>query len=238
MSQLQAKTVGTHTLVLNEWLNSIDQYMAGVNYVYDEGLSVDNALTRLRAMREREGNNLRQDPNDGFAKREFPLLTFKRGVMKHAENGIGRRATVLSPCLPISQENILNGERPSMYKVLRGVFPVDFIFYTDSIEEIERFEVEYLSEFQMGESKELKVKIPDVGDFSYFLKHNPLTDFNVSLKDMNYKSVTGSIEFEGFYFSINGTGPVITEIDFLIKQFNNRVLSQVKITPQGTVFIE
>ena len=237
MSQFNAKAVSTHALVLNEWLNSIDRVMAGTQYVYDEGLSVDNALTRLRAAREREGGNS-NDPTNPFAKREFPLLTFKRGALKYSENGIGRRSTVLSPCLPISEQEILDGKRPGLYKVVHGVFPVDFIYYTDSIEEIERFEVEYLSEFQVAESKELSVGIPDLGNFSYYLKYQPLTDFNTSLKDMNYKAIVGSVEVSGFFFSINGSGAVITEIDLLIKQFNNRVLSNIVITPQGTTYLE
>lgn len=211
MPNIVDNKVTTITLVLDAFLTLLEKRVEGLNFIYDESLTIENALTKWRAKNERE------EIQDSTA---FPLFSFNRSVLRYPEQGIARRS--------VTQKAIVKPELPSteavVYRMLYGTFDINFAMYHRSMNMQEVFEVDYLSEDGFSGQKEFIVSISDLGDHPHYAEFSPLTEKVVNSDGIYYKSTLGTISITGWYFVLQGTGQLIKEINAQICDFDTKVV--------------
>lgn len=217
---INPNAITTMGLVLSEWMDKAKAEYRDLNIIYDEALTIETALTKIRAKRERE-----EQPG----KNEFPLLAFKRSALKFPEHGMGRRSQVTRLYHPKVSEEGKQQQGPTFYKTIYGKLDVPFIFCVESMHDEEMFEVEYMSEDRISSIKELNVEVPDLGIFNFYCQYSPVEEKMVQSKDVYYKVVQGTVSLLGWYIVLEGEGKIITEIHAKIKEFNNNVLVNIDI---------
>jgi hypothetical protein len=210
------RTIGTMGLVLSRFIDQITTSYPVTNCVYDEQLTVESALTKLRARYNQEGITDRS---------EFPMFAFNRSELKWFKDGIGKRSVTLRAFDRPTEEN------PELIirKAAQASFDVNFLYLSNDAESQEIFEVDYLGEDAFSDVKTIVVDIPDLGEFNYYVQYSNLISKAMSSKDIYYKTVTGKATVLGWFFSVRGTGKWITEIEAKIKTFNDAVMSNISI---------
>lgn len=216
--------VTTIGLVLAEWIDQIVGEYPDMSIVYDEQLTLETALTKIRAKRERDQQNGVTIPAS-----EFPLFAFKRSPLKFPTHGMGRRSQVTRLYNPEVDELNKQQGNPIFYKTIYGILEVPFMYYVETLQEEEVFELEYLAEDHLSFVKNLTVDIPDIGAFNYYASYTPIEDKIVKSNDLYYKVVQGTVSFLGWYIVLEGRGKIITEIQAKIKNFQNEILSEIEI---------
>jgi hypothetical protein len=84
--------------------------------------------------------------------------------------------------------------------------------------EIEQFEITHLANEGISGTREITVNFPELGDFNYYIEYDDLLDVDLSIDNMYFKSLAGSIRIRGFYFVFRSDAPVIREINLDIYQ--------------------
>jgi hypothetical protein len=214
----QGNTVATIALVLGGFLDKLQEKHPELNSVYDEELSVESALTAVRAKYQQHGIT---------DKKEYPLFAFKRSALRYPQHGMGRRSVTnraFDRPTPENPELIVR-------KAIQAEFDVEFMHLQDRMDALEIFEIDFLSEGGFTHLSEYEVEIPDLGKFKYMVKHEPVVDKTVVHNNIRHKSLRGKATITGWFFVLEGSGKVITEISAKIKDFNSQIdLSTKTIT--------
>lgn len=216
---VRSAPVTTMVLVLDAWLNCLENHISDVNFIYDEKQSYTSSLQAIRKKYTRD--NITD-------KTHLPLFSFKRSVLRYPEDGQSRRSVTnraLAPRLP-------DGLSRDCYRGVHAEFDIEFGYYADSITEEEAFEITYLSEDGISGDKEIKVDLPDLGEHTYYATYSPLESKVFEMDDIYHKEVRGVVTLRGFYYIIHSSANVITQINSRIKHFNDRIISQTQL-PQN-----
>lgn len=186
-------------LILNEFLNQIEEWSPQLAYVYDEALTYETALEKYRA-----DKNI-SDNSDTI----LPLFAFKRSVLvPDTENSIGRRV----------------GNRPircnfpdnsvERFKGVMGTFNIEFLYISRNMQDIERFEISYLLERTVSHIKTLNVYIPYLEEtLDYSLRYGDLDEKIINTDNNYYKALSGTFSVHGLFMAFDGTGQQIREIN-------------------------
>jgi len=214
--------VGTSVLVLSEYINSLKKEMPYINYVYDHMLSYENSVKLYTAHKSQEKSRKNTI---------LPLFSFNRSVMRWAGQGTMRRASSLD-------FSKASGVESSLYKIVNGEFDINFIYYDNNLDRLERFEISFLANETFNNEGRLDVEIPEFGTLDYYCYFSPLKDMVFSNDPATYKSISGTIKVVGYFplFLSGGGGNLITEINFRILSFYNEVYSHRVITPTENYF--
>lgn len=207
-------------MVLARFLDQITTVYPECNFIYDEQLTVESALKKFRAKNNQEG----QGPP-----KEFPLFAFNRSAMKFSPHGMGRRSVVNRAFNRPTGLMGADGQELVIRKAAQATFDVRFLYLANAAETQEIFEVDFLGEDGFSDVKEIKVELPDLGEFNYYVQYSALIDKVMSSDQIYYKTVTGTATILGWFFSLQGSGKWITEIDTEIRNFNNLVLASTAI---------
>ena len=215
-----AEQVTTIGLVLDEFLNLLEKNLSSsVKFVYDEEMTLESSLTKLRAISERNGTTF-----DG----EFPLFSFRRSVLKYLEDGQSRRSVVNRT----SDQIVGDNSKLLIYKSINGEIEINFSYYSNSFMDNEIFEIDYLSEFSSSKDKSISVSLPDgLGEFKYYIKYEPLEDKLSNSEGIYHKRVNGTIKINGWFLTLKGSSSSIKTILAKINSINTKYnLSEMTIT--------
>jgi hypothetical protein len=216
-----SNVVSTVALVLERFLANIREEIPDVKIVYDEALSYESALEAFRA-----SNNI---PSQPVKSNFYPMLIFKRSVLRYAKDGNSHRSIV-----DRVRRNMPEPSKDAqVYRGLHGEFDFQFLYVTKTMEDFERFEIAYLSEESFSEDREIIVDatVPITGtNLAYYLSPHPLEDRTISSEGNFYKAVTGSITIRGYYLVFRENLKIVESIRMRIMEFNQNILTQKIIT--------
>ena len=222
-SMLGAKTL--ITFILNELLNKLEAWSPDLAFVKDENLSYETALPKYRS------DNSLQASEDV----PLPLFAFRRTVLRYTEGekGIGRRNLNLKARLTKPDNSI------EIYNVLHCEFDVPFNYYTRNIEDLERFELTYLSQRSLSDNKKLTVDFENIGLWDFFLEFGQLDDKIINIEDSYYKALVGQFTVRGYFFTFKEVGKRINIITAKIKDKDTNLQHQTtNITDSSTTITE
>jgi hypothetical protein len=205
-----ANVISTAALVIKSFLDVIKEEIPGLKYVYDEKLSYPTAVEAFRANNDMTGE----------VTELYPLFAFKRSVLRYPTNAPGRRSIVERASRKIS--NTISQQ----YRTLHGEFDLNFLYVTKKMEDLERFEVAYLSEEGIPGHKEFNVDLTsELGEiFTYFATYGILDDKVIESEGHYFKIVTGKVTLRGFFPVLRGDAKHITQITLKIRTFLGEIL--------------
>lgn len=175
-------------------LKQLDQEM---NIVYSE--EYDDYISVI--------NKLRSD-NQGSSTTVFPLLSFRRDVIRYQDNGAGKRFHMVPT---------LNTSGDVQYRTLSGLIELDFSYWHKDMPHIENFELLYMTELGLSKGKEFYVTIPDLGEFTYYVQFSELDSKIINTVENSYRSVLGKASLYGQFVIATGPAKVIREIMLTIR---------------------
>jgi hypothetical protein len=204
-SDSRANVVSTVVLVIEQFISGIQIEIPDVKLVYDEKLSYETAVTKLRA----------DQNSDLDHKNTYPLFAFRRSVLRHAKDGVGRRG------ISDRQKHTIDETKVKIFRSVYGEFDIDFLYITKSTEDLERFEIAYLCDESFSGNKELRVNFDEAlgGYLPYFQTPGDLQDKTFEDSGNHYKMIQGQTTLRGFYPVLTGTSPVILSIRARILSF-------------------
>lgn len=222
----QSDVIKTMTHVLLGFSHMVQTEMPHITTVYDEQLSYETGIKKILTDDNYSGND--RDP--------LPAFMFQRTVLVPSESGLARRSKSKSGCIRIG-DSILN------YSAFHGEFDINFLYVAESVELTEKFEVVYNSEDGITGTREIVVSMGDLGEFTYFLDYQDLTEKIIEHENVYYKGIIGSIKVRGFYFTFQGASGIIKEIRSRIiagkPQYNqDGSLSDPNTTPDNEILSE
>lgn len=202
--------------------NVIKSEMPSCNYVFDPNLSYETAIKEFRAQ-----NNF--EDRDRLA---LPLFAYKRSNLRYLEDGLAptKRVNHSRGVLKLDEKRVLT------YTPVYAEFTMEFLYINPKSEEIEQFEIAYLSEEGITGTKQFDVELPDLGVFNYFVSWQPdLVDLEIQDEQNNYKAIAGSCTIRGFYFTFRSESSIILDIKQKINSYldsiqNSELISEINIT--------
>jgi len=201
---LTINVISTPVLVLDRFMQKCTALNPGLKFVYDEQLSFETAITKLRADNE----------TFDIVKDAFPLIAFKRTPLRWSGLGSGRRLHKLK-----TKGEIFDGT-VELFSVLNGEMEIQFFYCHDEMHDMENFEVEYLVEENIASIKNIDVTLPGIGGvYEYSVIYNALDDLTVNYEGIDYKLYTSSAIVRGGFPVFKGTGKIILEINAQINTF-------------------
>lgn len=199
----QHDVVSTMGHVMSEFKQMVTEEMVGVSIVFDPLLSYDTALTKW----------LKENPE---GKNPIPLFAYNRTITNYGDVGLQKRGRRVTGTLKLDDQSGI-----AKYSVMHGEFLINFMYITQSMEEVEKFEVAYYGDEGISKTKEIIVNMPKLGAFSYFLEYNELDDIVIEKEGSFYKTIIGTIKVRGMYFTFKGQSGLIKEINARIITSNN-----------------
>lgn len=207
--------LSTIALVIKGLMDTIEGIYPNFNCVYDEDLSYQTSVTKLR---------------DKFQKEEisspvFPLFAFRRGVLKPSDKV--PRATNMQPI------DFTSTDYADLYRGSYGMFDIEFLVYHTDMEFMESFEIEYLMWQGLKSIREYNVFIPGLeGEFRYLTYWDWLSDIKINVPAQYYKALTGRVNIQGLFLALSSpaTYPKIKEIIKNIRTLYGEFLEGEHIT--------
>lgn len=209
-----ATTVG---LVLREFIIAITSDYPELKTVYDSQLRYDTAIEKLRSA------NLLNSTNNP----PYPLFVFKRSPLRYQDDHLKRTS-----CQSVvSTSETLGVVNPSVdvYRMLYASLDLDFMWIHNNMQELEEFEIYYLSENGISSHKQLIVDVPSVGRWRFFVKYKELKTISTETDKVYNKILSGSLTISGWFVVFKSTSSIIKEINTSIKTFYNSILADFQI---------
>lgn len=203
------------------FLGTLPAMSQRMNAVYEESLDYVRALKKFRDERRDV-----PEPNT------YPLLAFRRSVLRYSSVGAGRRLVTHRLAVPSDSD-----PKFDMYRMVYAELDVRFTVFTTDMADLENFEIAYLTEAGQAEGQDggkgFSYAIPGVGDLKFFVHYQPLDDKSMVTEQNHYKAVSGGATIRGFFFVATGdTVPMITEVRLSLKDLlTQKNLDTITITP-------
>ena len=169
-------------------------------YVYDQELSYVTAITKYRE----------QARMNGTTDTPMPLFVFRRSVLRWPEDGIAPNRRLTSS--KAMQKNLQDGTA-IFYTPIFGEYDIEFLYLNQTMEDVEKFEITYLSDEGISGTRQFTVRLPELGDFNHFADYNQLDSLDVSYESNFYKGLAGTIKIRGMFFTFRGQSSIIKQID-------------------------
>ena len=202
--------VSTVALAIKYFIEGIKVRYPGINYVYDDQLSVESAIAKLRAKNSMEENT----PSSNV----FPLFVFRRSQLKFDDLTLNKRGAIFKV-------------KNSNGKVFRSTWSrvdLDFLFVSSNFNHIETFEINYNSDSGFRNFVDFQVAFPDLGNFHYFPRWiNDLEELNIDVQNIYYKALSSKVQIPGWYLLLYGDYKRIEEINLEIKTFEEETLQNI-----------
>jgi hypothetical protein len=206
-------------LVLKGHLDLVQGYLPNSGVVFDEGLSYPSGVAKYRA----DCAKRKQDA------KATGLYIWNRSVLRWSPSGMSRRM-VNQTALDNDTGNALSVDT---YKFIQGEMDVNFLYVSQNISESQAFEITYLTEQGISGGKELTVVALDssLGSWNYQVEFAPLSGQLVSLDDVSYMGITGSLKIRGMFLVFNQTSSRILKIAATIEKVNSVIYDVLNILP-------
>lgn len=182
----KVEVTATPSILIYYLLQEVGKYLPSANAVYQPSLSYADGL---RALRE---ENSRKQLVDTTA---LPLLLFNRSTIRNSEV-FNKRARLRAshPILDVSGQPTPDHDQ---FRVLMGEMDFRFLYVTTSMEELERFELLYMTGVEVKNVKKIKITLPLVGELEYKIDWQSLEDFELSIDDGYYKTIGATAKVTG-----------------------------------------
>jgi hypothetical protein len=184
------EVTATPSILIWHLLQEVAKYIPNANAVYQPTLSYADGLKALR------DQNLSKQIVDVSA---LPLLLFNRSTIRNSEI-FGKRSRLNV----IQQQQAAKGNvgddltlPADKYKVLMGELDFRFMYVTTAMEELERFEMLYMTGVHIKNIKVIKIDLPDIGTVEYKVEWESLQDFELNLDDGYYKTIGATAKIHG-----------------------------------------
>ena len=198
------------------WLDSIQELSGAdnLNYIMDEKFTYESGVKKFRS-----DNKMANDTPT-----PFPLLIFKRTVLRHWEDGMGRRAQGQLACT----KSLEGPNVADLFKLVLGAFDIEFMYVTREVHEMENFEIRYLAEAgEMDQSKLFTITIPQFSELGEDPNFEFSTVYDTNLEEkliesdgVCYKAVMGKATIMGTFFVATETkSNIIKSIQCEIQNF-------------------
>lgn len=232
---IKEEVLTTSTLIMYELIQKIMRELPDTKYVYDEGLSYETAVKKFI-----DDNNMNTSDDidgrgDNFnfeqpkASKVLPLFAFRRSILRYAEDmgGIGRRASTKKATYP------LNGDLGNYVSatMVQAEFDIEFAYITREIQDLERFEVAYLSQKGFSDGQQLEVDFPELDTSMKYhvdFKEN-LDDKVINVEENYYKTIAGKFTIRGYFLVFKGQVRRIESVGLRIKTYENELLQNIII---------
>lgn len=211
------QTLSTITFVMKAILESIrskypeitTQYSQDLSYVYSEQESRSNSQ-----MNSQETNT------------SLPLLVWNRSNLRPTI--LGGRGTRFSAY----EENTTKKSDVLHYRTAHLEFDFRFSLVDKDVATVESFEIDYLSKEGLGRITEVDVDFSsaDLGTLRYYIEWDKsLSNFITNTDTNSYSSVDGIARVWGYFVSLIGESPVITDVKLKLEErYNNSLIESVQ----------
>lgn len=144
----------------------------------------------------------------------LPLFVFRRSVLRWQEDGLSPNRRLTSSTGSV--KDIESGTAVT-YTPIFGEFDLDFLYINTSMEETEKFEITYLSDEGISGTRQFKVELPILGEFTFFADYSNLESLDVVAEDNFYKALAGVIKIRGMFFTFRSESAIIRSIELNYK---------------------
>jgi hypothetical protein len=177
----------------------VKEEMPDCKFVYDPNLSYETAIKKLR-----ENSQMNQDLSTAL-----PLFVFRRSNLRWPEDGIAPNRRLTS-AKAISR-NLSDG-KAIIYTPIFAEYDLEFLYINKNMEDIEKFEITYLSDEGISGTRQYVVRLPELGDFNHFAEYNELSSLEVNYEENFFKGLIGTIKIRGMFFTFRSESPIIKQI--------------------------
>lgn len=197
------------------FIETLPRFTQKINMVYEESLDYPAALKKWI-----------DENRDAPFEQTYPLFIYRRSVLRHTEMGMGRRL------VNRRIQGLTSGPGAEMFSGIFGEMDIDFVVVNPDMNELENFEISYLSEAGQATEKKFFYEVPTLGRLDYFVSYGLLEEKSIVTDQMHYKSLSSSATIRGFFFSADGTSAVIQQIKLsLLNMDTSDLISTHIITP-------
>lgn len=200
--------------VLKSFLdNVIRAEMPDCKYVYDPELSYESGIKRLRE------NNKMNQLEGKVANQPLPLFIFRRSALMYPEEA---QAPNMRSTHGTGTMKTAHGVAVK-YGFVHAEFSVDFLYVNPNMEQMEQFEIAYLSKRGVTGTTEFVVDLGDLGEFRYYLSWNDVIDVEVQSETNYFKGMASTVKIRGFFFVFESEAKQILQIKQNIATFNREI---------------
>lgn len=235
---IKEEVLTTSTLVMYELIQKVKRELPDTKYVYDEGLSYETAIKKFRDDQNMNSGDDISGQGDGSGEEQapasdsLPLFAFRRSILRYAEamGGIGRRSATKKATYP------LNGDLANYVSatIIQAEFDIEFAYITREIQDMERFEVAYLSQKGFTDGEKLSVDFPELSETMQYqvdFKEN-LDDKTINVEENYFKTIVGKFTIRGYFLVFKGQVRRIESIGLRIQTYEKQLLDNILI-PNG-----
>lgn len=163
-----------------------------MHFVYNEGMDYVEALQKYRS----ENTGSEDDTT-------YPLFVYRRSVLRHPEDGAGRRG---------ASHHTIKTDSNELFRIVQAEFDIEFMISDPRASSIEELEISHLGNEGISSIKEFSYTLPGLDTWTYYLNHSDLEEKSITLEDNFHKILRGKVTVRGFYFIAKGTSKRITQI--------------------------
>lgn len=236
---IKEEVLTTSTLVMYELIQKIKRELPDTKYVYDEGLSYESAIKKFRddqnmnAGDEIDGTGDSGTSEEDPASFALPLFAFRRSILRYAEamGGIGRRSATKKATYPLHGD-IANYVSAT---IIQAEFDIEFAYITREIQDMERFEVAYLSQKGFTDGEKLTIDFPELSETMQYqvdFKEN-LDDKTINVEENYFKTIVGKFTIRGYFLVFKGQVRRIESIGLRIQTYEKQLLDNILIQNNG-----
>jgi len=199
------EVTATPSILIWHLLQELGKYIPNANAVYQPNLAYSDGLKALR------DQNLQKQIVDVSA---LPLLLFNRSTIRNSEVfGKRSRLNVIQQQQAAKEVGEVSNLAADKYKVLMGEMDFRFLYVTTAMEEMERFEMLYMTGVHVKNIKNITIDLPNIGLVEYKVSWESLEDFELNLDEGYYKTIGATAKIHGpFIVSLGESIGVITDI--------------------------
>jgi hypothetical protein len=184
--------------------------LSDAKYVFDPNLDYETAIKRFR-----------EDSQMNFEiAQALPLFVFRRSVLRWPDDGVAPNRRFTSSKALV--KDLVDGSA-MIYTPIYGEFDLEFSYINKNIEDIERFEITYLSDEGISGTREFELDLPDLGTFKYYAEYNELQSLDINYENNYFKALVGTIKIRGMFFTFRSQSKIIKNIQLNYRQWLNSV---------------
>lgn len=190
--------------ILDEFLNRIEAFDAGLAYVMDENLSYETGIAKWRQDNATNPNNIST----------LPIFIFRRSVLRaEDEKGNGLRSR------NFQVKQLTENNTTKNFQAFFGAFDIDFLYVTKNMLDLERFELTYLQQSGLSKTKNIVIDFPELGERDYSLEYGPLDEKTINIDNSYYKILSGTFIIRGLFFTFKSETGFIKTIKSKIQDY-------------------
>lgn len=204
--------ISSPVLVMREIIKVLNTQHEINNLVYDENFSYETAMRTFRTEAEKQGVNIPPE-------KELPLLAYNRSILRPYQDAVSNNRLKINKHHMLQVEGEEIADNAIIHRIAHAEFEFRFEVYFADIFQLERFEVNWVTNLEAPNAKRIYIDtFSEIGfNLPYYLSYEPLESKQFQRDNILQKSLTGTIVVRGFYPTIIGTHPLIKTLQLRIR---------------------